>query len=233
MKAKVTILTREERDVLVLAAPHLCGQHLNNAEIGRCLDISAGRVKTLIHQTCIKLEAHNRYEAIYIALRRGLIGLNEIYMCDELAELFSAFCPNTWRRITHLVRQGLEVGQVPCRGEQIIRTARRQDTILTKREQEVLALVARGLTNTEIADTLYMSTSAVRTFLYRACTKLGAHNRAGAFVLALERGEINPHEVYTFNELVQLLAPLGAEYLEKIAQQLSQRRRQEPVPTSS
>ena len=231
MKAKYTILTKEERDVLVLAAPNLSGQHLNNTEIGQRLCISAGRVQTLIHQACIKLGAHNRYEALYIAIRQGVVRLDELYTLDELAELLSAFCPDMLRRITHLVHEELENGHFTENGEQFIRTDSIQDTILTKREQDVIALVGRGLTNREIADTLYMSINAVRTYIYRACTKLGTHRRAGAVALAMKRGEMSIGEMYSSNELLRLLAPLGSESLEKIAQLLSQKLEQEPVPS--
>ena len=47
MKAKGSILTKEERDVLILAAPHTNGQSLSNCEIGLRLGISITKVKTL------------------------------------------------------------------------------------------------------------------------------------------------------------------------------------------
>jgi DNA-binding CsgD family transcriptional regulator len=190
-------------------------------------------VKTLIHQICIKLEAHNRNEAIFFAVRRGEIRPNELYTLDELAELFSAFHPDMLRRVTHLVREDLEHGHLSGKDEQIIRTDRRKDTILTKCERDVLILVGRGLTNREIADTLYISINAVSTFLYRACTKLGTHKRVGALVLALKRGEISMGEIYSLNELVRALATLEAESIEKIAQLLTQKLGQEPVPAGS
>jgi len=233
MRAKKNILTKEERDVLILAAPHLNGHYLNNTEIGKHLGIPASRVKTIIHQICNKLEAHNRNEAIFIAIRRAIVSLNELYSLDELAELFGAFCPEMLRRVTQLVREELEDGHLEWKDEQIIRIDGGQDTILTRREQDVLALVGRGLTNREIADMLYISTSAVRTFLYRACNKLGTHKRAGAFVLALKRGEISIYDMYTLGDLIRLLAPLGAESLEKIAQILTRKPDQEPVPTGN
>src|SRR4030042_2260417 len=132
MKAKDTILTKEERDVLILAAPQLSGHHLNNAEIGQHLGISASRVKTLIHQICIKLEASNRNEAIFIAIRRRIVSLNELYSLDELAELFGAFCPDMLRRVTQLVQEELEYGRLQWKDEQIIRMDRRRNTILTQ-----------------------------------------------------------------------------------------------------
>ena len=152
MKTKSTVLTREERDILILGTINPRGEHLSNIEIGQRLGISVGRVKTLIHQACVKLEAHNRIEAIFFAMRRGEISLNEVYSLDELAEILSSLSPDMLRRIAHLVRQELEHGHLPGKDEQIICTDRRQDTTLTKRERDVLILAGRGLTNIEIAD---------------------------------------------------------------------------------
>src|SRR4030042_6536852 len=103
MKTKSTVLTREERDILILGAIHPRGKHLSNSEIGQRLGISIGRVKTLIHQACVKLEAHNRNEAIFLAIIRGEINLNEFYSLEGLAELFCSLGPDMLRRIAHLV----------------------------------------------------------------------------------------------------------------------------------
>jgi len=232
MKAKSSILTKEERDVLILTVPHPCGQHLNNTEIGQCLGISATRVKTLIHQACAKLKAHNRNEAIFFAVRRGEIRPDEFYSLEELAEIFTALHPDIFRRTTHLeVREDLEHGYLPGKNDThtiIIKNAK-----LTKSERDVLILVGRGLKNKEIADTLYISINAVNTFLYRPYTTLGTHNRVGAVVLALKRGEINVTEIYSINELVRALTTLGAESLDKIAQLIIQKHEQKPVLTGS
>lgn len=233
MKTKSTVLTREERDVLILGTINPRGEHLSNIEIGQRLGISVSRVKTLIHQACVKLEAHNRIEAIFFAMRRGEISLNEVYSLDELAEILSSLSPDMLRRIAHLVRQELEHGHLPGKDEQIICTDRRQDTTLTKRERDVLILAGRGLTNIEIADRLYISIGAVRTFLNRACTKLGARKRSDAVVSALKQREISVGEILSLNEVVQGLAPLGAESVEKMAQLLNQKLGQEPIPTGS
>src|SRR4030043_1727333 len=233
MTTKSTVLTREERDILILGAIHLRGKHLSNSEIAQRLDISVSRVKTLIHQSCVKLEAHNRIEAVFFAMKRGEISLNEFYSLDELAEILSLLSPDTLRRIAHLVRQELEHGHLPGADEQIICTAKRQDATLTKRERDVLILACRGLTNKGIADRLFISISAVRTFLNRACTKQGARRRADAVVLALKQREIGVGEITSIDEVVQGLAPLGAESLEKMAKMLNQKLGQEPVPTGS
>jgi len=233
MKTKSTVLTTEERDILILGTIHPRGKHLSNSEIGQRLGISVSRVKNLIHQACVKLEAHNRIEAIFFAMKQGEIDINEVYSLDEIAEILSSLSPDMLRRIAHLVRQELEGGHLPGKDEQIITTDRRQDTILTKRERDVLILAGRGLTNKEIADKLYISISAVRTFLNRACTKLGARRRADAVVLALKQREISVGEITSLNEVVQGLAPLGADSVEKMAQLLNQELGQEPVPTGS
>jgi len=233
MTTKSTVLTREERGILLLGTLHPRGEHLSNSEIAQRLHIPVSRVKNLMHQACVKLEAHNRIEAIFFAMKRGEISLNEVYSLDEIAEILSSLSPDMLRRIAHLVRQELEYGHLPEKDEQIIPTDRRQDTILTKRERDVLILAGRGLTNMEIADRLYISISAVRTFLNRACTKLGARRRADAVVLALKQREISVGEITSLNEVVQGLSPLGADSVEKMAQLLNQKLGQEPVPTGS
>lgn len=233
MKARGSVLTKEEIDVLLLAGTHPDGKHLSNVEIAGCLGISVSKVKILIHQACVKLHAHNRIEAMFYALIRGEIRVDELYTLDEIAEIMSVLHPDVLRKITYLVREGIEYEYLPWKEEEIIHTDRRQDNILTKREQDVLILVGRGLTNKEIADRLYMCTSTVRTFVYRACTKLGACNRLDAVVLALKRGEILISDVLSFNELLETLVPLGTESLEKIARLRSQKSGEDLVSTGS
>jgi len=61
---------------------------------------------------------------------------------------------------------------------------------LTGREEEVLATVARGRTNAEIADDLYISLSTVKTHLASLMNKLGARNRVEIAMWAYETGRI-------------------------------------------
>ena len=233
MKTKSTVLTREERDIIILGAIYPHGKHLSNSEIAQRLGIPVSRVKTLMHQACVKLGAHNRIEVILFAMKRGEINLNEVYSLDELAEILSSLSPDMLRSIAQLVRQELEHGQLPGNDDQIIPADRRQDTILTKRERDVLILAGRGLTNKEIADRLCISIGSVRIFLSRACTKLGARRRADAVALALKQREITAGEISSLNELVQALAPLGAESVDKIAQLHNQKLGQGPLLTGS
>jgi DNA-binding NarL/FixJ family response regulator len=63
---------------------------------------------------------------------------------------------------------------------------------LTRREREVVAMVAKGLTNDEIAKHLIMSPATAKTHVYRAMTKLRARHRAELVVLAYETGLATP-----------------------------------------
>ncbi|MFE9744198.1 response regulator [Saccharothrix saharensis] len=63
---------------------------------------------------------------------------------------------------------------------------------LTAREREVLALVAAGMSNDEIAEHLVISPATSRTHVSRVLTKLGARDRAQLVVLAYESGLVSP-----------------------------------------
>jgi DNA-binding CsgD family transcriptional regulator len=71
-----------------------------------------------------------------------------------------------------------------------LRAPRRGPGPLSKREREVLELLADGLSGAEIADRLVLSPETVRTHIRNAMAKLGASTRSQAVAIALHRLEI-------------------------------------------
>jgi DNA-binding NarL/FixJ family response regulator len=63
---------------------------------------------------------------------------------------------------------------------------------LTERETEVLAQVARGLSNAEVGEALFMSPATAKTHVSRLLSKLDARDRAQLVVIAYESGVVTP-----------------------------------------
>jgi DNA-binding NarL/FixJ family response regulator len=64
--------------------------------------------------------------------------------------------------------------------------------VLTQRQLEVLVLVARGLSNSEIAHELVISPATAKTHVSRIMGKLVVHDRARLVVVAYESGLVSP-----------------------------------------
>ncbi|MEV4253916.1 response regulator transcription factor [Spirillospora sp. NPDC049652] len=129
---------------------------------------------------------------VYEALRAGASGfLLKDASAVELAEAVRVVAAGdallspsiTKRLISEFARLGAPRG--PSR-------ARLDD--LTERETEVLALVARGLSNAEIAAELVVAEQTVKTHFGRILAKLGLRDRAQAIVHAYEVGLVRPGE---------------------------------------
>jgi len=136
------------------------------------------------------LTTYDLDEYVYRALRAGASGfLLKASPPERLVEAVSIvaagealLAPSVVRRlIADHVRRPPPVSGVP--------PALRE---LTDREREVLVLVAGGLSNQEIANTLVVSLATVKTHLNRVLTKLHLHSRAQAVVVAYETGLVRP-----------------------------------------
>ena len=130
-------------------------------------------------------------EYVYAGLRAGASGF---LLKDTLAaDLVSAIrivvggdavvAPSVTRR---LIERFLDSTPEPDRAQA------RSLEALTDREREVLTLVARGLTNGEIARQLYLSEGTVKTHVSRLLGKLSLRDRVQAVVLAYETGLVHP-----------------------------------------
>jgi DNA-binding NarL/FixJ family response regulator len=82
------------------------------------------------------------------------------------------------------VRSALRHSAVPSNGSE----ADAASEALTSREREVLKLLARGLTQAQIAEELFISPKTVGGHIQRVLEKLGVHSRAQAVALAHEQG---------------------------------------------
>jgi DNA-binding NarL/FixJ family response regulator len=127
---------------------------------------------------------------VYQALRWGASGfLLKDASARELAEAVrvvaagdALLSPSVTRRlIAEFARMGAPRGP-----------SRKTLQNLTERETEVLALVARGLSNAEIAGRLVVAEQTVKTHVSRILMKLGLRDRTQAVVLAYETGLVQP-----------------------------------------
>ncbi|MGJ9413319.1 response regulator [Aeromicrobium sp. CF4.19] len=76
----------------------------------------------------------------------------------------------------------------PAVATRVVSRVRSSSDALSGREQEILALVAKGRSNREIAASLFVSEATVKTHLAHAYDKLGVKDRAAAVAVAYERG---------------------------------------------
>ena len=129
-------------------------------------------------------------EYVYDALRAGASGfLLKDTPADDLADAVrvvaggdALIAPSITRRLIDEFAARPEPNRAPPAGM----------ATLTDRELEVLRLMARGLSNAEIAEELYVSETTVKTHVGRVLMKLQLRDRVQAVVLAYETGLIQP-----------------------------------------
>jgi DNA-binding NarL/FixJ family response regulator len=127
-------------------------------------------------------------EYVFEAMRAGASGfalksrpLDELLTAIRVVAAGEALlAPSVTRRlIAHFASQS----QSPSK--------RRTDLdLLTEREREVLKLIAQGLSNAELAESLHVSVPTAKTHVSRILTKLGARDRTQLVVIAYESGVV-------------------------------------------
>ena len=139
---------------------------------------------------CIILTTFDLDEYVYGALRAGASGflLKDCTPEDLVAAIRvvaagdALLAPSVTRR---LIERFAESGPAA-------RTDPTQLGLLTDREREVMGLVARGLSNAEIAERIHVSHATAKTHVGRILTKLAARDRAQLVMVAYETGLVTP-----------------------------------------
>ena len=157
-------------------------------EATRCITASDARVRVLV------LTTFDLDEYAFGALRAGASGflLKDVRPAELVAAIRTVAAgdavvsPRVTRRLLEEYAQVLPLPE--AQREQ----AYPQLSALTEREREVLVAVAQGLSNTEIAATLYVSEATVKSHVGRILAKLGLRDRVQVVVLAYEAGLVRP-----------------------------------------
>jgi DNA-binding NarL/FixJ family response regulator len=132
-------------------------------------------------------------EYVYAALQAGATGflLKDVTPEQLVAAVRTVsagdalLAPSITRRLVERYARSPGGGPAPLPGDGGTKLA-----TLTAREREVFGLVARGMSNAEIAETLVVSEATVKTHVAGILSKLELRNRAQAVVLAYESGVI-------------------------------------------
>jgi DNA-binding NarL/FixJ family response regulator len=187
--AGVELCRRERPDVVLMdiRMPLLDGLEAT----ARVLDPAAGLPTRVLILTTFDLD-----EYVYAALRAGASGflLKDTPPADLLAGIRvvaagdALLSPSITRQLIEQFIRSPAPGQPGDGGAGVHGL-----DALTDREREVLALVARGLSNAEIAQELYVSPATAKTHVGRLLMKLDARDRAQLVVIAYESGLVRPH----------------------------------------
>ncbi|EQD79993.1 two-component system response regulator, partial [mine drainage metagenome] len=138
------------------------------------------------------LTTFNLDEYVIGALRAGASGfLLKDATPQELVRSVRAVAAGDAALAPEITRLVLEMVRVPQQDEVI---ANRAIEGLSAREMEVLKLLAQGMSNSEVAERLFVSETTVKSHVSHLLAKLGLRDRVQAVVMAYELGIIRPGE---------------------------------------
>jgi DNA-binding NarL/FixJ family response regulator len=175
----VRIARREKPDVILMDVRM---PHMDGLEATRQITEANPETKVIV------LTTFDVDDYVYGALRAGASGfLLKDAGGDQLVDAIrvvasgeALIAPSVTKRLISEFAKRPEASEVKGLDE------------LTERELEVLAQVARGLSNSEIAEELYVSETTVKTHVSHLLTKLQLRDRVQAVVAAYESGLVKP-----------------------------------------
>jgi DNA-binding NarL/FixJ family response regulator len=164
---------------------------LDGLEATRRILGEVGRAKGVPMPRVLMLTTFDLDEYVFDALRAGASGFllkdvppeQLVAGIRAVADGEALLAPTVTRRLVETFVRSTRVAPPPAALSE-----------LTEREREVLALMARGLSNAEIAEQLVVSGTTVKTHVARVLQKLGLRDRVQAVVLAYETGIVQPGE---------------------------------------
>jgi DNA-binding NarL/FixJ family response regulator len=174
-------------DVILMdvCMPGLDGVAATRAVISEGLTAQNGQPIKVIILTTYEIE-----EAVTSALRAGAVGflLKAAAPAEIVAAIRAVVAGEGW--LDHRVTLSI-IADIARQPEQHTPTPA-QMAQLTRREREVLALLAKGLSNAEVAKHLFISEYTVKTHVARLMAKLDVREKAQAVAVAYQSGLVQP-----------------------------------------
>jgi len=121
--------------------------------------------------------------------------LCELYRAQEDLSMHCLIEDNLFAPSAHLLEQKMPREVVPDAADSADESAEPEDDTLSAREREIVACVAKGMANKEIADKLFLSINTVTTHRRNIARKLGIHSAAGITIYAIVNKLVSLDEV--------------------------------------